>query len=260
MISELTIAEENFQKFLPILEDLYPEDRKDKAAVRQFIQKYQEMMILNNVVVGLFDSPNASLIHLSDNFEKIVGYKKSTILNWGGLLMFRLIPPAHYSFPFVAFREGRKFYKNITSEQSKKTNISIGGLKIIDSNRKTRIAFLKLKTLIWTPEGNPDLMIIYGEDITHLMKNGHYWLRYETPHKTYAYIHQKGKKRFNDLISNSERKILKLIAEKKTNAEIADELHLSKLTIETHRKNMIKKVGAVNSTALAHICKMANII
>ncbi len=52
---------------------------------------------------------------------------------------------------------------------------------------------------------------------------------------------------FKDL-TDREREILTLICEEKTSQEIADELGISKRTVEWHRKNLIEKVG-VKSTA-----------
>jgi DNA-binding CsgD family transcriptional regulator len=41
-----------------------------------------------------------------------------------------------------------------------------------------------------------------------------------------------------------EREVLKLIAEGKTNKEMADVLHISVKTVEKHRASAMKKIGA----------------
>lgn len=51
-----------------------------------------------------------------------------------------------------------------------------------------------------------------------------------------------------DGLSNRERDIIRLIAMSKTSREIADELCLSPFTIDTHRKNILKKLN-LNSKA-----------
>lgn len=260
MSTNLAIVEERFQQYLPVLKELYPEDRKDKAAVKKFIEQYQEMMILSNVVVALFDDRNSSIFCLSSNVEKITGHKSSTLINWGALLLFKIIHPSHYSYAFNAIRYDKKFFDQLSFSEAQNSSFSAGGVKMIDGKGQTQLSFMKAKTLLWTNDGQPDLTIIFWENVSHLMKSGHYWLRYEAPFKKYAFVNQKGKKHFSDLISESELRILKLAADKKSNSEISDELFLSKSTVETHRKNMIKRVGAVNSTALVHLCRMANII
>lgn len=46
-----------------------------------------------------------------------------------------------------------------------------------------------------------------------------------------------------DLLTAREREILQLVAEGRSNKEIAGTLHLSPLTVETHRKNILEKLG-----------------
>ena len=48
-------------------------------------------------------------------------------------------------------------------------------------------------------------------------------------------------------LSARETEVLKLIAHAKTNKEVAKELFLGERTIETHRKNLILKLGAKNT-------------
>lgn len=46
-----------------------------------------------------------------------------------------------------------------------------------------------------------------------------------------------------EFLSPSEKKILKLIAERLTSQDIADKLHISERTVEKHRSNIINKLG-----------------
>lgn len=52
------------------------------------------------------------------------------------------------------------------------------------------------------------------------------------------------------LLTTTERRVLKLIAENKTSKEIADELFVSHRTIETHRANISRKLDLRGSLAL----------
>ncbi|MGJ8659417.1 response regulator [Cellulophaga fucicola] len=58
-------------------------------------------------------------------------------------------------------------------------------------------------------------------------------------------------------LTNREKEVLKLIAEEYTTQEIADELFLSKHTIESYRKNLISKLNVKNLAGLTkHAIKM----
>jgi two-component system, NarL family, nitrate/nitrite response regulator NarL len=53
-----------------------------------------------------------------------------------------------------------------------------------------------------------------------------------------------------DELSEREKEILKLIAQEYTNIEIAKKIFLSPLTVNTHRKNLIRKLGIKNTAGL----------
>jgi len=54
-------------------------------------------------------------------------------------------------------------------------------------------------------------------------------------------------------ITDRERQILKLITQEATNTNIALSLNISKRTVETHKKNIILKLGAKNTIGLIKI-------
>ncbi len=54
-------------------------------------------------------------------------------------------------------------------------------------------------------------------------------------------------------LTKREKQILKLIAEGKTTNQIGEELFISPLTVETHRRNMMKKLKAPNVASLIKI-------
>ncbi|MEN2414566.1 response regulator transcription factor [Flavobacterium mesophilum] len=54
----------------------------------------------------------------------------------------------------------------------------------------------------------------------------------------------------NILLSTREKTILRLIGEGKTSNEIAEELFISKSTVDTHRKNILKKMNLYGKTDL----------
>jgi DNA-binding NarL/FixJ family response regulator len=51
-------------------------------------------------------------------------------------------------------------------------------------------------------------------------------------------------------LTHREIDVLKLIAEENTNKEIGDKLNISNRTVDTHRRNLLRKTGAKNSIGL----------
>jgi DNA-binding NarL/FixJ family response regulator len=56
-------------------------------------------------------------------------------------------------------------------------------------------------------------------------------------------LRQKGAVDSYDLLTAREREILQLLAEGKTNKEVAGELNISPYTVETHRGNILEKLN-----------------
>lgn len=68
-------------------------------------------------------------------------------------------------------------------------------------------------------------------------------------------------KRPKDLdVSPREREIVKLLAQGLSSKQIASRLILSTHTVDTHRRNMLKKTGALNTLELAVLCLKKGII
>ncbi len=63
-----------------------------------------------------------------------------------------------------------------------------------------------------------------------------------------------------EILSRREIEILKLICKEFSNAEIAEKLFLSVSTIETHRKNLIAKLGVNNTVGLVKFALKSKLI
>lgn len=62
------------------------------------------------------------------------------------------------------------------------------------------------------------------------------------------------------LLSNREIEIVKLLASGKSSKQIADTLFLSELTVNTHRRNMLKKTNQPNVASLINFAKQNHLI
>ncbi len=65
-----------------------------------------------------------------------------------------------------------------------------------------------------------------------------------------AFVPCVGPEKAADMLSRREREILTLIVNGYTNSEIAALLYVSNRTVDTHRQNMLVKLGARNTAVL----------
>ena len=57
-----------------------------------------------------------------------------------------------------------------------------------------------------------------------------------------------------------ERQVLKMIVEEQTSREISEKLYISSRTVETHRKNILKKLGVKNTVSLIKVVLESDLI
>ncbi|MFK7971111.1 MAG: response regulator [Bacteroidia bacterium] len=55
-------------------------------------------------------------------------------------------------------------------------------------------------------------------------------------------------------LSRREKEVLQLIVNERTTGEISDVLHISVSTVESHRRNMLSKLGVRNTAGLVRTC------
>ncbi len=67
-------------------------------------------------------------------------------------------------------------------------------------------------------------------------------------------------KQIDEILSRRELEVLRLICKEYSNAEIAEKLFLSVSTVETHRKNLIAKLGVNNTVGLVKFALRNNLI
>lgn len=256
---EVAIAENTLRQLYEENSLLYS-FQPDYSKIEAIMQLYEKMTFFENTATFLYDHKNMQLLYISENIIDILGYRPEELKAMGIGFYFKIFHPNHIGFPFRQIRIEAKLYPEWSLKPMINRKIYLAGLKLIRKNGQLIRSFLKVKALVVNEHNLPELSIIQGEDFSHFFKGNGYWGRFILENLTYCYVHNFGKKEFKDLISPSELKILRLIAKNKSTREISELLHLSTGTIDSHRKNMIARSGAINTTALVHLCKMAEIL
>jgi len=146
------------------------------------------------------------------------------------------------------------------------TDVNMPDVSGIDLNKHIKTKYPKIKTLVVSmlhdsktihtlTEDNVDGYVPKNAEKTELL------LAIETILKGEKYFSESIKKAYMQSmftkekevitsLTNREKEVLKLIAEENTTQEIADQLFLSKHTIEGYRKNLISKLEVRNLAGL----------
>ena len=119
----------------------------------------------------------------------------------------------------------------------------------------------KLMVVETDTDGYPLLYLRYLYDISHLVKPS-VGLIINGLDETLIWAYNDQNKTLDqvNLLSAQEKKILGLLAEGKGSKEIGDMLFISSHTIDTHRRNLLKKTHCIDTTALVTFAKMTGLI
>jgi DNA-binding CsgD family transcriptional regulator len=108
--------------------------------------------------------------------------------------------------------------------------------------------------------GNPLIGMFLIYDLEPFMTSGVWWYRYKVGEKVFLFHSDTMTLNEMDLLTTRELEILTLIADGASSKDIAAKLFLSVNTVDNHRRNMLKKSGAVDTSSLIHLCKLCQII
>jgi DNA-binding CsgD family transcriptional regulator len=215
----------------------------------------------NNAVIFLYDVSISGFIYMSDH-KKILGdfHPSDFISETGQDYSFSNIHPDQRSAAILILLKTLSYGIEHRPLDRRDTVANMSFLyKKKDGNY---FQFLQKSIVVEIDEsGNPLLYLRYGYDISHLVKPS-VSLIIKAPEETLIWDYNTHKRSLEqvNLLSIHEKKILALLTEGKTSKEIADILFVSSHTIDTHRRNLLKKTNCIDSTALITFAKMTGLI
>lgn len=200
------------------------------------------------LVIACFDYRNLSLAFFTGNVEKLSGYPESMFRNKGMETSFTMIHPEDRPELF-------RFQKIVFDAFH---SLSIPERHTFEFSYTTRWVHRTTQEVIWmTSKVRPYVIDEAGNFIMDL----HIIVQLFTPPKTknydwnYSFTKEDGSKIFVSKnspvdkavkLTTKEREIVELILEGKESKEISKVLNISINTVATHRKNILRKLGAKN--------------
>lgn len=178
--------------------------------------------------------------------EETLGYSLKEIIDMGGLnYLYEVVHPDDYNVPDKSIdhfvNQPEKQYGGVFRCRNKNTGLYkwfIGWGKVIEpevAGGKLRVLNIDVDL---TPQMDTDkqLRAVLGENL-------------KLQHRLIL-----------ESLSKREIDVLKKICEGSSSKEIADVLYISKHTVETHRKNILKKLKLKNVASLVLFCKETGLI
>lgn len=177
---------------------------------------------------------------------KLAGYQTNEFKSLADI--YQLVHPEDYEFLLSFSHEVMKFIHNnsVTEVPSMTTTDTVFRIKGNDG----KLYFIRRHTIInGARKGLPTHYVSYLEDITWMRPVNRSWNFTGVNEEEFIFEFPE-QKRIKEILSKREIEVLKLIAKGYSSTDISDRLYISKHTVDTHRKNMIRKLGVSNTPEL----------
>lgn len=228
--------------------------------ITEQLKRLDERGAFPDCLLTLIKLDEVKVLYVSSSVQRILGFSpeeyvnQNIFLNRGGSTKQKNI----HRDVVRSFED----FRNITPGEDIKDmkDIMCGVLiKHKDGSYKKTL----LKHTLSSCKGNiwPLLVVGVRYDITEYLKGEDYWIYREK--KVAGQVISKLYRENNNekqLITPREKEILMLIASGLSSREVASQLHISIETVGQHRKNMIQRTHAKDTSSLIHLCKLCEII
>jgi DNA-binding CsgD family transcriptional regulator len=116
--------------------------------------------------------------------------------------------------------------------------------------------------LDFTDNGSILMVMMVMKNINSLVKSKDiWWAEFNVNNGNIYSFHSSDKKFVNTgILSQREMEILQLMGAGNDTKAVADKICLSPFTVDTHKKNMLLKLGAKDTSSLLLMCKNASMI
>lgn len=212
---------------------------------------------LHSIAVSITDYENGSCVYISPTFKNITGFSsaefKENGMNW---FVSKLHADDRKNFK-INFAEGFLFLINTPTEQKLSCSFNLT-TRLVHKKGYPIWLYKQCRPLALDKDGKPLLSLNIMTDITDAIPKGSKpcWSVYEQSVLTKpvllggscnAHLSWLFGSSISPL-STREKQIVKLFMKGIVGKEVASQLNISTNTVHTHRKSILRKVGAKNMT------------
>ncbi|MES2836696.1 MAG: LuxR C-terminal-related transcriptional regulator [Bacteroidota bacterium] len=192
----------------------------------------------------IYNSKAFELEYIDGNYKEVLGYSKEELnANFFATSIHEIDLPIINKFEKIALL----YFSDLTDNEKRKYTY-----KYDARYQKKNGDYLRLQkevSLVCVSENPLELRLIEKySNINSFKKDKEPSLCFNYLGDVEVNLEKQNEK--TQTISPAEKKVLHLLIDGLSSKEIADKLHLSKETVDTHRKNMIKKLNVSNTSQL----------
>jgi DNA-binding CsgD family transcriptional regulator len=217
----------------------------------------------NRNVIIIFNLKTFKPEYVSENCKEVLGFSHEEPMQHGSLFFFTHLISEHQKIPMILTQWVVSNMAQIPFEEKINMRTVYCGMSFNHTEKKVIRLIIQHHYYEVNEDRTPLRTFVTMTDISHLLKNDKVWFRFQygsDPIQTKTYDFQTATATNNDMVSEREMAVLKLIALGHDAGEIGKELFISPNTVNNHRQNMLNRLGVKDATALVQICRICGII
>jgi DNA-binding CsgD family transcriptional regulator len=231
----------------------------DSATIIDEIESYSNYISpIGNHFTYLFDCSVSQYIYISDACEAVSGFPK---IEWmtqkEPSILERLVLPEDHPGVQELGKQSWEIYSKSPIEVRKQICCCVDYRAVHNTSKKV-IRLLEFnRPLLVDEKGN--MVINFGivTDISHIKLDGPVGLKvWAEGYPEISVMKNASEVRSINPLTKMERQILKLISEGQTTSSVAEKLFISTHTVNTHRRNILKKMACANFLEAFHMARM----
>ena len=241
----------------------YNLNTESSTKIIENVKEQENSNQIGNDVILVFSRKKRKIEYLTKNVFDLIGYSVEEITKWETAIFFKLANWSHIDFLQKSQGWAHSFTKAKlkNKDYSNKNTKFICGLKT-DTKSNGVLTLLVKSFNPGTNDDNSDIIIYYFSDISHLYKGDYYWGNFVSENNsTNQFRHSSmDVKTTKNIISVREKEVLLATMKGNSKIQVGILLNISPETVSKHKKNMIARTGAKDTTSLVHLLKMCRLI
>lgn len=222
---------------------------------------------LNNQMITIYNMKSQKVLYMSDNYHSVSGYTCTLeeYQKWSSVYFLRDLPLVQSWFII----QTTLWFKKVAQPQIKQFE-GVRSIQLYLHNfsprppsapKSYRLSMI-VEALEVADNGSPVIFLIAKQDVDSLIKeDSPWWVEFCFNKQDRYHFHQENRKfEKGSILSGREIEILLLIKKGLETKAIAEKLDISIHTVDKHRKNMLERTGAKDTTMLLQIGEMGKIV
>jgi DNA-binding CsgD family transcriptional regulator len=211
----------------------------DKVSIEEVVRRYT---LFPNEAIYIVDYKAAQIEPLSDNFHKIIGidlpHKNDVEILYEHVHKDNIQPFLRYTERLIRYgltNHERRFVEendfNLNLYKTIYGRVILKSTTILQYDSENRVRYSVGKLM----------------DVTGLIPFNQFGYKFTGPRSQKTYAAFEGLHEFEHILSGRELEILRFVGLGMRTQQIAEKLYLSRHTVDTHKRNIIRKLEASNS-------------